>query len=592
MAVDPGVAPIMIARVSFVSLVLASCGWAAAISAEPPGRSFTKIVDLRLGSGVLDIHWGPRRPGAAAQKRQDLFVHAGNYIRIWWQDENGFPAKPNEALRLPMDPGLVDFGDVRGGRGEEVVVLTRRGVFVDEAEKLRAERSGGAGGVFGERARPSDPGGIFGRLSLSKPATPYGPGGPVPVPFSHVVTSLLRDIDGDGRDDLVVPRQRRYEVYFRRGEEFLPAAFLEAEHEVDVDPGGPELINPLEFQIEVSELDFKDLNGDGLTDIAISRGRTKRFYLQRSDGFAAAASYELDLESFQAKEASGAARPARPARRVEVLGDGRVRMHEVDIDGDGRLDYLVASGRVVRVYFGGKDGADFSRPHLARRFSSELQGVGSFDIDADGLLDLVALKFEQPSLPRLIAAYFVSTSLDLEIFGYLNQGGRSLSRRPDRKHVLTVHLPPIRTVIEDFEGVADRFLAAAASQDRYRAADIDGDGYRDAAFVDEDDKLRVYFGRVGAPAIPRAVELGDLFFHPEKREWNLEELLDFVGGAAHAAARAKVADRQADLELSLGQGYSSRLHESLELRDIDGDGTLDFVLRMKGARLKLVMSRG
>ena len=234
----------------------------------------------------------------------------------------------------------------------------------------------------------------------------------------------------------------------------------------------------------------------------------------------------------------------------------------------------------------------FSRPHLARRFSGELQGVGSFDIDADGRLDLVALKFEQPSLPRLLAAYFVSTSLDLEIFGYLNQGGRSLSRRPDRKHVLTVHLPPIRTVIEDFEGVADRFLAAVASQDRYRAADIDGDGYRDAAFVDEDDKLRVYFGRVGAPAIPRAVELGDLFFHPEKREWNLEELLDFVGGAAHAAARAKVADRQADLELSLGQGYSSRRHESLELRDIDGDGTLDFVLRMKGARLKLVMSGG
>ncbi len=86
----------MIGRVLFASFVLAWCGWASEISAEPPGRSFTKIVDLRLGSGALDIHWGPRQPGAAASKRQDLFVHAGNYIRIWWQDESGFPAKPME----------------------------------------------------------------------------------------------------------------------------------------------------------------------------------------------------------------------------------------------------------------------------------------------------------------------------------------------------------------------------------------------------------------------------------------------------------------------------------------------------------------
>ena len=264
-------------------------------------------------------------------------------------------------------------------------------------------------------------------------------------------------------------------------------------------------------------------------------------------------------------------------------------MHEVDIDGDGLVDYLVASGQVVRVYFGGKNGADFSHPRVARRFSSELQGVGSFDIDADGRLDLVALKFEEPSIPRLIAAYFVPTSLDLEILGYLNRGGRSLSRRPDRKRVLTIHLPAIRTVIEDFDAVADRFLASVASQERYRAADIDGDGHRDAAFVDDDNVLRVYFGAAGQPKVPSAVELGDLFFHPDKREWNLDELLDFVGGAARTAARERVGNRKPDVELPLGPEFVAGL-ESLELLDINGDGTLDFVLKGTGSRLKLVMS--
>ena len=251
-----------------MAFVLALC-WVRA-TAEPGPRSFPKIVDLQLGSGVLDLYWGPRGVDSTRTARQDLFVHAGNHIRIWWQSEGGFSAQPNETLRLPVEPGLVDFGDVLGDAGEEVVVLTRRGVFADRARELRRERSEAAGGIFGEGARASDPGGAFTRLPLSRRsragATPRGPGGPVPVPFSHLVTRLLRDIDGDGRDDLVVPRARRYEVYFRRGEEFVPAAYLEADHDVDVDPGGPELVDPLRFEVEVSELDFKDLNGDRLTD--------------------------------------------------------------------------------------------------------------------------------------------------------------------------------------------------------------------------------------------------------------------------------------------------------------------------------------
>ena len=544
MIVDPSKTfrPVALLTTTLLFVLCASPRFGA-VRAEPPERSFTRVLDVHLGTGAQAVHWGPRRPAGvvAGGVRLDLFVHTGNHVRIWWQSEEGFPQRPDEILRLPADPGLVDFGDVSGDPGEDVVVLTRRGVFADEARRVASERSGGPGGIFGDRARASDPGGIFRRVSLARPrATGRGPGGPVPVPFSHFVTKLLRDIDGDGRPDLVVPRQRRYEIWFRRDTRFVPAAFLAADHDVDVDPGGPELINPLEFQVEVSELDFKDLNADRRTDIVVSKGQARLFYLQGQDGFSQAPSYELDLKGFTAKEEGGKKKPSsRSGPRMDMLRDGRARLHEVDIDGDGLLDYLVASGQVVRVYFGGADGADFSRPHLARRFSSELQGVGSFDIDGDGKLDLVALKFERPSIPRLIAAYFIPMSLDLEILGYLNQGGRSLSRRPDRKRILTVNLPAIRTVIEDFEAVADRFLAAVASQDRYRAADIDGDGHRDAAFVDDDDRLRIYFGRSGQPKIPTSVELGDLFFHPDKREWNLEELLQFIGGCGvHGGAGA------------------------------------------------------
>ena len=391
-----------------------------------------------------------------------------------------------------------------------------------------------------------------------------------------------------------------YEIYHKRGDTFEKGVSLEGEHKVVVDPGGPGILDPLELEIRIAHLKFKDLNGDGRLDILARTREKTRCYLQGPSGFPPRPAYELDLARFreagtgegEAGEGGESGRKGRQggkkAARSGPLGGGAIKVHEVDIDGDGVQDYLVAAGQFLRVYFGGKEGTDFSRPHTMLKLSSELQGVGSFDIDGDGRLDLVALKFELPGLPKLLAAYFISMSLDFEVLGYRNEGGRRFSRRPDWRNTLSLALPPLREVIEGFEAFAERFLEAASRRGRFAAGDANGDGQPDAAFLDEGGALRVYFSRPGEGR-PGAVKLGNLLFDAKKSQWELPELLDFVASASLSAAREAVLGRSPDLEVPVGGGYDPR-DVTLEVIDLNGDRKGDFVVRLGNGKVRVVVS--
>ena len=243
----------------------------------------------------------------------------------------------------------------------------------------------------------------------------------------------------------------------------------------------------------------------------------------------------------------------------------------------------------MRVYYGTNEGADFSRPHTTLKLSSELQGVGSFDIDGDGRLDLVALKFELPGLPKLIAAYFVSMSLGFEVLGYKNDGGRRFSRRPDWRNQISLAFPPLREVVENFDTFADHFLEAAARKKRFALGEVNGDGRADAVFLDEDHVLRVFFSQGKEKGIGE-VKLGQILFDPKKNEWELRQLLDFVASASYSSARETVSGRRSDLEIPLGAGYDLE-GLSIEVIDLNADSKGDFVIRWKEGKLKVVLSR-
>ncbi len=524
------------------------------------------IQTLDVSSRVLHLHWGQRGTGG----RFGLFALTRSSVRIWEQSGVGFSEQPQEEILLPTEPSLVDFADVCGDGAEEIVLLNRKGLFVE----TRSIRSGST-----STTELVD--GAFTRILVVSG---------VPVGLETAPSAFLKDVTGDGLIDLIAPVRSGYEIYRRSGEKLEKLVSLEGEHRVTVDSGGPSVLDPLRFELNIPQLKFKDLNGDGLLDL-LSRMREKtRCYLQGPQGFPAQPTYELDLARFREGDTGGdkAKGPSKKPRRTGISLGGGIKVHEVDIDSDGVQDYLIAAGQFLRVYFGAKTGTDFSRPHTMLKLSNELQGVGSFDIDGDGRLDLVAVKFELPSLPKLIAAYFVSMSLDFEVLGYKNEGGRKFSRRPDWRNALALELPPLREVIEGFDAFADRFLDAASRKGRFAAGDLNSDGLADAAFLDSDHILRAFHGRAGEPT-PGRVRLGNLLFDTKKSHWELQELLDFVANASLEQARRTVEGRTADLTLSVGEDYDAR-EVRLRILDLDGDKLGDIVIECGNGKVRVALS--
>jgi hypothetical protein len=552
--------PVLLAPALVLAAALAAAA-GRATAGEAGAASAAAVDEIDAGRDAQHLHWGRWDPGP----RLDLFVIGGGKVRIWEQAEGGFPAAPSAEVELPPEPSLVDFGDIEGDDGEEIALLNRRGVFLRGREAAQAG-PGATGAAAGEPPLL----GTF-RRALAV--------GGIPTPLETVRSAVLHDITGDGKPEIIVPVRGGYEVFARRGGKLEKAVSLDGEHRVAVRAGGPSVLDPLEIEVRIARLKLKDLNGDGLLDIITRTKGTTRAHLQSASGFPAKPSYELDTSLFQegGKEKGASER---------IIGSSGVKVHEVDIDGDGIQDYLIASGQFLRVYFGEKTGVDFSRPFTMLKLSSELQGVGSFDIDGDRRLDLVALKFELPSLPRLIAAYFIATSVDFEVLGYRNEGGRRFARRPSWRNTLNLSLPPLRDVIEGFEDFADRFLESAARRRRFASGDVDGDGRPDAVFLDEDGVLRTFLAGPGDEDLG-VVKLGKILFDAKKNEWELEELLDHVAGASHAAARAAVAGRRPDREVTLGAGHDPEALE-IDVRDLDGDGRGEVIVRWGGGKLKVV----
>ncbi len=439
------------------------------------------IADVCIATRVARVS------GAKTPTRARLAIHARVAAAI------PFRTTPDAALDLPSDVVAFAACDVLPDVGREVLLFNATGVFVwrwretDESKRV-------------VRLLDCD-------LLWQLPA-----GGTL----FHLQDSVV-DLDGDGREDLVLPEPDGARVVFQKA------------------PGeSPRFGSPT--QIFVPEDVFDGRGADARMVKVRSRNGRRQLNIDLGDDFdlrgdadrggpyisieeSAKPIAALDWDSDGDRDLLALSDAALyvwiqeprgvfdPARRLELASPvPRDRSRELDVSFQVRALDIDRDARADAVFFAQDQRADSARTQaLVFRhgptekdapalFGAEgrptellvLDGFGRLlaieDVDGDGFPDLVAAALRPNLIDALRAA--ASERIDTELYVFLNKNGQGFSRKPDLTRVLSLQASG-----GDGSGPSP-FLADFAG-------DVTGDGIHDLFVRTDRDRLRVHMVRRG-----------------------------------------------------------------------------------------------
>ncbi len=429
-------------------------------------------------------------------------------------------------------------------------------------------------------------------------AATYLPAGVARVPFA-------RDIDADGRLDLVLPGPGRFHLRINRGPGAVSGATewslpieVGYEPEIDYDLGDPKRLSSTFGQsVRVPWFSMTDVDGDGRQDLVSESDDSVAFHLARPE-IDALPSWELDLSALK-NDAS-----ASDIDLDDLLSvvSGFAQWRVVDLDGKAPNDLIIGSEGTFKVYLGGAAAGPNDKPDQVLKASGNVLYFFVRDVIGDGGPDLQIVRGERVSLARLLKYLVVPGQLDFDVFTYQNEGG-TFARRPTRRTTLGLRIPRLFALIERFDEISKELEAQWDVP--ARRVDWDGDGQENDVVDAVDGKLLVFrncapseqkFENVslanGIDGLVERVVLSDLDDLDDGGESVIDlGALDAFAVAPGKALRDSAAGHEPVAMAELWRGLDDRV---IRTRDIDGDGRLDFLTVVEienGLQVQLLVRR-
>jgi hypothetical protein len=406
--------------------------------------------------------------------------------------EGAYPAEPTGSFAWPSENVGWYLADLDGDGGTEVVLLV-------DGTRVLALRGDEAGAFLPPQEVLADAAGF--------------------LPRGIRRVNMVRDVDGDGLPDLVLPGAGRFRIHLQQPAGAAEGAGWAAPIEVSFRPElGLELGDPSRLDarfgqdITIPWFSLQDIDGDGRTDLVSQTERATLFHLA-GPSLPAQPTFTLDLQALREEV------PRPEGVDLDNLlanVEPQVNWKTADLDGRAPDDLVLQQGGKFSVYLGGSRGPDLDAPDQVLKASGNVLYFLLRDTDGDGRADLQILRAETVSLADALRLLVVPGSLDFDIFTYRNelQGGNELpvgggeagdafARKPSTKATVSLRIPALLGLVSTLDEMKEDYDKRKAVP--AQPAALDGDGLRNDIVDVQGETLMIWKDR--APELqPTVVE--------------------------------------------------------------------------------------
>lgn len=303
-----------------------------------------------------------------------------------------------------------------------------------------------------------------------------------------------RDINGDGKEDLVIPSGGQLSIYIKTLDDYQAPLSVQSDFRIRTSLESTRLDRRIGQAVRIPHLELRDVNGDQLDDL-ISRTEEKLdVFLATSEGdayFPNQPSYSLNIAEIQERLGRFDIENLDFSNLTGILALTHEEILE-DINGDGIEDLLLREGGKVSLFAGTPTGMDLDEPRQVLRSGGNVLSTFLYDENEDGLKDLWLWRVEPISVGDVFMWLALSGSIAIEAFIYPNEGER-FARRPSRKISINLKFPSVIRLANSFRDLENEInLTAKSAADLTKIANFDEATLNKDVLQLVDNQLSIY----------------------------------------------------------------------------------------------------
>ena len=312
--------------------------------------------------------------------------------------------------------------------------------------------------------------------SLSRPAVLIE-GLPGFLPKGGYPLRFIRDVNSDGRTDIILPGNGKLHIYLQDDKgEYKGNIFINTRMGMNSLLKTPEdIARKVGQSVTIPAMTIRDVNNDKLNDVISTVDKITEVFLGKPDGtFPGEPSFRIDLDKMTSPPKEFDWDTFDFSNIFSAISTGPQQILQ-DLDGDRIEDLLLLDNGKITVYKGTPHGIDLEKPGQILKSSGNVlaallavtrekdknrspkDAISAFiseNKDETRPKDLILIRLQDLSVGDIFTWLVLSKDIDIDFFVYKNQG-KEFEKRPGRKITLTLKMPSALKILNYINDLRD-----------------------------------------------------------------------------------------------------------------------------------------